>query len=139
MKIDAYLNFDGRCEEAINFYRKALGAEVGMLLRFKEAPPEAQAQMTPGTGEKVMHAALSVGESTLLMSDGHCTGAQGVFKGISLSLTVQDEAEAQQRYAALAEGGQAQLPLHQSFFARSFGMVADRFGVQWMIIAPIHA
>jgi PhnB protein len=138
MKIDAYISFEGRCEEAINFYRQALGAQVAMLLRFKEAPPEAQANMTPGTGEKIMHATLGIGESTLLMSDGMCTG-KGVFKGVSLSLTVQDEDEAQRRYAALAEGGQAQLPLHKSFFARSFGMVADRFGVQWMIIAPVLA
>ena len=135
MKIDAYISFEGRCEEAINFYRQALGAEVVMLMRFKDAPPEAQANMTPGTGEKVMHSTLSVGESTLMMSDGMCTG-KGVFNGVSLSLTVQDEDQAQRRYAALAEGGQAQLPLHKTFFARSFGMVADRFGVQWMIIAP---
>lgn len=135
MKIDAYISFEGRCEEAIQFYRQALGAQVLMQMRFKEAPPEAQAQMTPGTGDKVMHASLSVGESTLMMSDGMCTG-KGVFKGVSLSLTVRDEDEAQRRYAALAEGGQAQLPLHKTFFARSFGMVADRFGVQWMVIAP---
>jgi PhnB protein len=138
MHIDPYLSFEGRAEEAINFYRKALQAEVVMLMRFKEAPPEAQAQMAPGTGEKVMHASLRIGESTLMLSDGYCTGSSA-FKGISLSLTVRDEAEAEQRYAALAEGGQAQLPLHKTFFARSFGMVADRFGVQWMVIAPVQA
>jgi PhnB protein len=138
MKIDAYLSFEGRCEEAIHFYRKALGAEVEMLMRFREAPPEAQANMTPGTGDKVMHASLRIGDSTVMLSDGYCTGSSS-FKGISLSLTVRDEAEAEQRYAALAEGGQAQLPLHKSFFARSFGMVADRFGVQWMVIAPALA
>jgi PhnB protein len=135
MKIDAYISFEGRCEEAINFYREALGAQVAVLMRFKDAPPEAQAQMTPGTGEKVMHSSLSVGESTLLMSDGMCTG-KGVFKGVSLSLTVRDEDEAQRRYGALAEGGSPLLPLHKTFFARSFGIVADRFGVQWMVIAP---
>jgi len=132
MKIDAYISFEGRCEEAINFYRQALGAQVVMQMRFKEAPPEAQANMTPGTGEKIMHASLGIGDSVLMMSDGYCTG-QGVFKGVSLSLTVKDEVEAEQRYAALSEGGQAQLPLHKSFFARSFGMLTDRFGIPWMV------
>lgn len=135
MKIEPYLSFEGRCEEAIEFYRKALGAEVTMLLRFKEAPPEVTSQMSPGSGDKVMHASLRIGETTLLASDGHCTG-KGSFHGVSLSLTAKDEADAQRRFAALAEGGQVQLALHQTFFARCFGMLADRFGVQWMVIVP---
>ncbi|HZR35989.1 MAG TPA: VOC family protein [Nevskia sp.] len=138
MKIDAYLSFEGRCDEAIAFYRKALGAEVAMLMRFKEAPPEVVSQMAPGSLDKVMHAALSIGDSTVMMSDGYCTG-KSVFQGISLSLTVKDEAEAKRRYEALAEGGNASLPLHQTFFARSFGMVTDRLGIQWMVIAPVQA
>lgn len=136
MHIDAYLSFEGRAEEAINFYRKALGAEVVMLMRFKEAPPEVTAQMAPGSADKIMHAALRIGDSMVMLSDGHCTG-QNAFKGVSLSMTAKDEAEVQRRYAALAEGGQAQLPPHKTFFAHCFGMLADRFGVQWMVIAPL--
>jgi len=138
MFINPYLSFEGRCQEAIDFYGRALGAKVEMLMRFKEAPPEAQAQMAPGNGDKVMHASLKIGDTSVMLSDGYCTG-KSVFQGISLSLTVKDEAEAKKHYDALAEGGQAIVPLHQSFFARSFGMVADRLGVQWMIIAPAQA
>lgn len=136
MKVEAYLSFEGRAAEAIEHYRKAVGAEVVMQLLFKEAPAEVQAQISPESANKVMHAALKIGESTVLLSDGHCSG-KGVFQGISLSLTVKDEAEAERRYAALAEGGKTVLALHKSFFARSFGIVADRFGVQWMVIAPV--
>jgi len=134
MKVEAYLSFEGRANEAIEHYRKAVGAEVTLLMRFKEAPPEAQS--CADSAEKIMHAALSIGESTVLVSDGQCSG-KSAFQGISLSLTVKDEAEAERRYAALAEGGRALLPLHKPFFAKSFGMVADRFGVQWMVIAPV--
>ena len=136
MNIEPYLSFEGRCQEAIDFYSKALGAEVIMLMRFKEAPPEVVGQMSPGSADKVMHAALRIGGSTVLASDGHCTG-KGTFQGISLSLTAKNEAEAKKCYDALAEGGQATLPLHQTFFARSFGMVTDRLGVQWMVIVPV--
>jgi PhnB protein len=135
MKVEAYLSFEGRAAEAIEHYRKALGAEVIMQMLFKEAPPEVQA--SPESANKVMHAALKIGESSVLVSDGQCSG-KGVFQGISLSLTVKDEAEAERRYKALAEGGKALMPLSKTFFARSFGMVADRFGVQWMVIAPIQ-
>lgn len=134
MKIEAYLSFEGRADEAIEFYRKALGAEITMLMRFKEAPVEAQ--VTPESRDKVMHASLSIGESQLLLSDGYCTGKSN-FQGTSLSLTVKDEAEAEKRFKALASGGKEVLPLHKSFFAKSFGIVADRFGVQWMVIAPV--
>lgn len=133
MKAEPYLSFEGRANEAIEHYRKAVGAEVILLHRFKEAPPEMQA--SPESADKVMHAALRIGETTVLVSDGQCSG-KGVFQGISLSLTVKDEAEAQRCYGALAEGGKALMPLHKTFFARSFGMIADRFGVQWMVIAP---
>lgn len=134
MKVEAYLSFEGRANEAIEHYRKAVGAEVTLLHLFKEAPPEVQC--SPESANLVMHAALRIGESTVLVSDGQCSG-KSVFQGISLTLTVKDEAEAERRYAALAEGGNALMPLHQPFFAKSFGMVADRFGVQWMVIAPV--
>jgi PhnB protein len=130
MQVLPYLFFDGRCEEAIEFYRKALGAEVEMMMRFEDAPdPEAS---PPGNGEKVMHASLRIGGSTVLASDGHCTG-KPTFQGFGLSLTANDVAEAERLFGALGEGGQVQMPLSETFFSPSFGMVADRFGVAWMV------
>ena len=136
MQVQSYLNFDGRCEEAIEFYRRTLGAEVEMLMRFKDAPPEACGPGAAPPGDKVMHASFRVGKSTLMASDCHC-GGQPNFQGFSLSLTVPNDAEAERRFAALADGGQVQMPLTKTFFSSRFGMVADRFGVSWMIyVAP---
>jgi PhnB protein len=126
-----YLFFDGRCEEALDFYREALGAEVTMLMRFRESPEPTQAP--PGSAEKIMHAAFRVGETTVMASDGHCAG-QPRFEGFSLSLTVPDEATAERVFGALADGGQIRMPLAKTFFSPRFGMVADRFGVGWMVI-----
>jgi PhnB protein len=131
MRIQPYLNFDGRCEEALQFYRTALGAEVILLTRFKEAPEPAM--ISPGSADKVMHASVRVGETTFMASDGRCQGRPG-FQGVALSLTVSNDAEAERRFAALAEGGQVQMPLTRTFFSSLFGMVADRFGVSWMVI-----
>jgi PhnB protein len=133
MQVQPYLSFEGRCEEAINFYKTAVGAEVLMLMRFKEAPD--QSMMTPGTGDKVMHASLRVGDSTVMASDGRCMGKAN-FEGTSLSLTADNDADAKRLFNALADGGQIQMPLAKTFFASSFGMVADRFGVPWMIYVP---
>jgi len=131
MLIQPYLFLDGRCEEAINFYKKAVGAEVQMLMHYKDAPDKSM--VAPGTEDKVMHACIKVGDSPVMLSDGRCTGKQN-FQGFALSLTVPDEAEAKKRFAALGEGGQVQMPLSKTFFSPSFGMVADRFGVSWMVI-----
>jgi PhnB protein len=131
MQIQPYLFFEGRCEEALGFYRKALGAEVTMLMRFKDSPERTMCR--PGDENKVMHAAIRIGESTVLVSDGRCEGRPG-FQGFSLSLIAADEAEAERLFTALAEGGQVQMPLAKTFFSSRFGMVADRFGVAWMII-----
>jgi PhnB protein len=133
MQVQPYLFFDGRCEEAINFYRKAVGAEVIMLMRFKESPePHQPGMIPPGAENKVMHAAFRIGESTVLASDGHCKGKPS-FQGVALSLTVASEAEADRTFTALGDGGQVQAPLSKTFFSPSFGMVADRFGVTWMV------
>jgi PhnB protein len=128
--VQSYLCFNGRCEEAIEFYRKALGAEVLMLMRFKDAPEPAMC--TPGSENKVMHASFRIGETHVMASDGRCTG-QLNFAGISLSLTVSDEADADRFFSALADGGQVQMPLAKTFFSPKFGMLADRFGVSWMV------
>jgi PhnB protein len=133
MQVQPYLFFDGRCEEAIEFYRSALGAEVVMLMRFKDSPdPPPPGMVPPGGENKVMHAALRVGDAMVLASDGRCSG-QPSFQGFALSLTAANEAEANRLFASLAEGGQVQMPLAKTFFSPRFGMVADRFGVSWMV------
>jgi len=136
MTIQPYLNFDGRCDEAVDFYKKALGAEVEMLLRFKDCPEPPNTEegcAMPGDPEKVMHTCLRVGDAAIMASDCNCTG-QPDFKGISLALTADDEAQADRYFDALAAGGQVQMPLDQTFFSPRFGVVADKFGVSWMII-----
>ena len=131
MQVQPYLFLDGRCEEAIEFYRKALGAEVTTMMRFKDNPQPAM--NPPGSGEKVMHASMRIGDTTVMASDGRCQG-QPSFQGFALSLTVPNEAEAERLFGALGEGGQVQMPLMKTFFSPRFGMVADRFGVPWMVI-----
>lgn len=134
MQVQPYLFFEGRCEEALAFYRTALNAEVTLLMRFKDSPePLPPGMCPPGSEDKVMHANFRIGETTLMASDGRATG-QPAFQGFSLSLAVPNDAEAQRLFTALAEGGQVQMPLAKTFYASSFGMVADRFGVSWMII-----
>jgi PhnB protein len=130
MRVQPYLMFEGRCDDAAEFYRKALGAEITILKRFKESPDTGVC--SPGTLDKVMHMSFRIGDTTLLASDGRCTG-QANFQGFSLSLTTPSDAEAERLFAALAEGGQVQMALTKTFFSSRFGMVADRFGVPWMI------
>ena len=130
-KVQPYLFFDGSCEEAIEFYKKALGAQVEMMMRFKESPE--QSMVPPDGGDKIMHASFRIGDSTVMASDGRCLG-QPAFQGFGLSLTVRDEAEADRVFGALSDGGQVQMPLTETFFSPRFGMVADRFGVCWMVI-----
>lgn len=136
MQVQPYLFFDGRCEEAIEFYRKALGAEVTMLMHYKDSPePHEPGMIPPGAENKVMHASLRIGETTVMASDGRCQ-EQPKFQGFALSLAASDEAEAERLFTALADGGQVQMPLTKTFFSSRFGMVADRFGVGWMVIVP---
>jgi PhnB protein len=130
MQVQPYLFFEGRCAEALEFYQRALGAEVTMLMHYKDSPDPA---MVHGNADKVMHASFRIGDSTVLASDGRCEG-QPTFHGFSLSLMVADDAEAERRFAALAEGGQVQMPLAKTFFASRFGAVADRFGMSWMVV-----
>ena len=133
MLVQPYVFFDGRCEEAIEFYKSAVGAKVEMLMRNKEAPEQPPPGMlAPGSENKVMHAAIQIGDSTVLASDGHAAG-KPVFQGFALSLTVANESEAERTFAALSKGGQALMPLGKTFFSPAFGMLADRFGVHWMV------
>jgi PhnB protein len=133
MSIEAYLFFNGRCEEALEFYKKALGAEILMLMRFKDSPePPAPGMVPPGSENKIMHVSFRIGDSSVMASDGHCTG-QTNFQGFSLSVTVPNEAEADKKFAALAEGGKVLMPMAKTFWSPRFGMVTDRFGVGWMV------
>lgn len=133
MQVQPYLIFNGRCDEAIAFYKKTLKAEVPMLLRFKEAPD--QSMITPESAEKVMHCALKIGETVILASDGDCRGTRN-FGGFSLTITADSDAEAEKIFAALGDGGEVRMPMSPTFFATRFGMLSDRFGVGWMVIVP---
>ena len=136
MLVQPYLMFNGRCEEAVEFYRKAIGAEVEMLMRFKEAPDQPPPSMVPPNWDnKVMHACMKIGDTQVMASDG-CATEGPAFKGITLSLTVANEAEADKTFAGLGEGGQVTMPLGKTFFAERFGMLTDKFGVSWMVIVP---
>lgn len=130
--VEPYLFFEGRCEEAMEFYRNALGAEVTNLMRYKESPDPVGCP--PNSAEKIMHASFRVGETTIMASDGRCEGKQ-TFQGFALTIRVASIAEAEQFFSALGEGRQVVMPLTQTFFASRFGMVTDRFGVMWMILA----
>jgi len=131
--IQPYLFFGGRCEEAVEFYRAALGAQVEMLMRFDECPdPMPPGMLQPGFEKTVMHASFRIGATTVMASDGCSEGSS--FSGFALSHSVATEAEANRVFAALADGGAVQMPLGKTFFSRRFGTLTDRFGVAWMVI-----
>ncbi len=135
MIVQPYLFFGGRAEEAIDFYRNAVGATVEMLMRNRESPEPPPPGMLPaGSENKVMHASMRIGNSLVMISDGMCDGKEE-FKGFSLSLTVGEDAEAERRFKALSEGGTVTMPLGKTFFASRFGMCTDRFGVGWMVMS----
>jgi PhnB protein len=133
MQVQAYLFFDGRCEEALEFYKGALGAKVEMMMRFKDNPEPQPGMCPPGSENKVMHSAFRIGETLVMASDG-MAGGKPEFRGFSLSVNAMDEAEADRLFAALGKGGQVQMPMAKTFFSPRFGMVADQFGVSWMVI-----
>jgi PhnB protein len=134
MQVQPYVCFEGRCEEAIDYYRRALGAELTFRMRFKEMPaaPDGTCHVAPGMEDKIMHASLQIGDSTVLVSDGRCTGTSD-FKGVMLAIQLKEVAQADRAFAALSDGGQVLMPLGQTFWSPRFGMVTDRFGVAWMV------
>lgn len=134
MLVQPYLHFDGRCEEAIEFYAQAVGARTEMLMRYRESPEAPPPGVNlAGKEDWVMHASFRIGDSVVMASDD-CAGKHGGFAGFQLSLTVADETEAGQRFVALAQGGQVKMPLRPTFYSPAFGMLTDRFGVNWMVI-----
>ena len=137
MPVTPYLFFDGRCEEALDFYKKALGAEVQMVMRFKESPePPPPGMIAPGSDDKIMHASFQVGGTAVMASDGCDNKGSPRFEGFSLSVEAHDEADAERKFSALADGGKVNMPLGKTFFAKIFGVVVDRFGVGWMVVVP---
>jgi len=136
--VQPYVFFDGKCEEAIEFYQRALGAEVNMLMRFKDSPEPPPPGCGPSDANKVMHAQLQIGETVVMASDGRATG-QPKLEGFALSLSVKTETEADQAFTALAEGGHEEMPLAKTFFSARFGMVVDKFGVLWMVLVTPHS
>ena len=134
MHVQTYLFFDGRCEEALEFYRTALGAKDIQIMRYKDAPPPSQPGMhPPGSENKVMHSSFRVGDTQLMASDGHCKG-QPKFEGFSVVINADSIADAERLFGALGNGGHVDMPLSKTFFSPAFGMVHDRFGVAWMVI-----
>lgn len=138
MQVQAYLQFNGRCAEALEFYKQALGAEVDMIMRFSESPePIPPEMLPPGNDNKVMHASFRIGQTTVMADDGGCCNfgpaSYPGFSGFSLSISVADEAAADRCFHALSEGGQVRMPLGKTFWSPRFGMVADKFGIAWMI------
>jgi PhnB protein len=131
MQVQPYLDFNGRCDEALEFYKKALGAKVGMLMRWKDSPDKSM--VTPQNADKVMHSQFQIGDTTVMASDGR-SGGQPNFHGIMLSISASSEADADKLFAGLADGGQVQMPMGKTFFSPRFGMVADKFGVGWMVL-----
>ena len=135
-QVQPYLFFDGKCEEALDFYKSALGAKVEMMMRFKDSPEPVPAGMcAPGSENKVMHAAFHIGNTLVMASDG-MAGGKPEFKGFSLSVNAPDEKEADSLFAALGKGGKVVMPLAKTFYSPRFGMVTDKFGVGWMVIVP---
>jgi PhnB protein len=131
MKVQAYISYRGRCEEALKFYKKSLGAEITGLMRWKESP-DATMKAPPGFDEKVMNASLRIGD-TLLMADDSPGEAPSEYKGLTLAIEVADDAEAQRVFTALVEGGKVTMALTKTFWTSSFGMLTDQFGVPWMV------
>ena len=130
MKVESYLFFEGRCEEAIIFYQKTLGVKVERLERYKDSPVSPETQRSP---DKVMHGSFIIGETRVLVSDGRCRGKTN-FSGFALTIMADSDAEAEKYFAALSENGQVRMPLATTFFASKFGMVLDQFGVMWMVL-----
>ena len=138
MKVQAYITFGGRCEEALEFYKKSIGAEITSLMRWKESQDN-DMKGPPGYEEKIMNASFRIGETELMADDG-MGEAPAQFRGVTLAIEVADDAEAKRVFTALGEGGNVTMPLAKTFWTSSFGMLTDKFGVPWMVgveTAPI--
>ena len=135
MRVTSYLNFDGRCEEAIEFYKKEVGATVSMLMRFKDnpQPPTKDCGVPPGMENKIMHSSLTIGDSMVMLSDGHAKN-QPKFEGVSLAMATATDADAKRIFEGLSQGGKVTMPMTKTFFSSNFGMLVDKFGISWMVM-----
>lgn len=133
MNVQPYLSFEGRCQEALDFYKSAVGAKIDVVMQFKDAPSDVQMQISPESKGKVMHSAFRVGDTQIMATDGQCNG-MSQFSGISLTIKAASNAEAEKLFAALGNGGTVTMPMSETFFAHRFGMLADKFGMPWMVI-----
>jgi PhnB protein len=136
MHVEPYIFYDGRCEEALNFYKSAIKAEVTALMRYSESPEAPPPGQPKPPADKVMHASFKIGDSTIMASDGFCTG-KPIFNGFSLAISAKTEADAERTFAGLAAGGQVTQPLIKTFFSPKFGMLTDKFGVSWMVLVSV--
>ena len=132
--VEPYLFFAGRCDDALEYYRLHLGAEIGMVMRFSQNPGPTGCPLPENWGDKVMHASFTIGASRLMGSDGMVESMPK--DGHCMSLTLPDEAEARRVFAVLADGGEVSMPIDRTFWSPCFGMVRDRFGIDWMITVP---
>jgi len=133
MHVEPYLFYDGRCEEALNFYKSSVNAEITALMRYSESPEAPPPGQPKPPADKVMHAGFKIGDTTIMASDGFCTG-KPIFNGFSLAISTKTEADAERTFAALSAGGQVTQPLIKTFFSPKFGMLTDKFGVGWMVL-----
>ncbi|MEO8203603.1 MAG: VOC family protein [Betaproteobacteria bacterium] len=137
MLVQPYVFFEGRCEEALDFYAKAIDAKLEMKMKYSESPGGSGSRpsgLPAGSDDKIMHAAFKVGDSLVMASDGMCSGQAG-FKGVALTISMDDQASVRRMFEALAQGGQVHMPLEKTFYSPLFGVVADKFGLSWMLMA----
>ena len=130
MRMNAYLSFRGDCEEAFEYYREHLGADVGQLFRYAGSPMADQAPAD--WGHKIMHGTVTIGGEPLMGGDV-APGDYQAPRGFSMSLALADTGKADRIFRALSDGGTVQVPMAETFWAARFGMVTDRFGIPWMI------
>lgn len=135
MQVQVYLFFDGRCEEAIEFYKEALGARQGRVVRYQDSPEPLPPGMRRGCEAKVMYTDFQIGDTQVMACDD-CIGKPKAFQGFDLSLSVANETEAKRLFAALSDGGKVHMPIAKTFFSPCFGMLEDRFGIGWMVSVP---
>ncbi len=137
-KVQSYLFFEGRCEEALKFYEQAVGAKIGAVMKYKDSPDPDTAKYVPAANlDKVMHSFFMIGNTEIMASDGYAKG-QPKFEGFALSIFGKDEAEVKKLFEALGAGGKVTQPIIKTFFSPAFGMVTDKFGVQWMVLVPME-
>ncbi len=125
--VKPYIAFQGNCEEAINFYRDCLGGEILYMGRYGESPMSSE-----GIEDKILHCTLQIGDTHIMACDNMAGEAEGQGSNISLAIGCDDEGRMQEMFGKMAEGGYITMPLQETHWAKSFGMLTDKYGVNWM-------